>query len=85
MADAWRRLSIFRMLAVIYGTLVLREVHEFSYREIAEVIGVPIETVMSRLYRARSGTATRRRRHRHGVCSLTGIFLLGDDGSSVPS
>jgi RNA polymerase sigma-70 factor (ECF subfamily) len=34
--------------------IVLREVHEFDYREIAEVTGVPIGTVMSRLYRARS-------------------------------
>jgi hypothetical protein len=34
--------------------LVLREFHELGYREIAEVTGVPIGTVMSRLYRARS-------------------------------
>ena len=34
--------------------LVLREFHELGYREIAEVTGMPIGTVMSRLYRARS-------------------------------
>jgi RNA polymerase sigma-70 factor (ECF subfamily) len=34
--------------------LVLREFHELEYREIAEVTGVPIGTVMSRLYRART-------------------------------
>jgi RNA polymerase sigma-70 factor, ECF subfamily len=40
--------------AALREPIVLREVHEFSYREIAEVTGVPIGTVMSRLYRARS-------------------------------
>jgi RNA polymerase sigma-70 factor (ECF subfamily) len=34
--------------------LVLREVNELSYREIAEVIAAPVGTVMSRLARARA-------------------------------
>jgi RNA polymerase sigma-70 factor (ECF subfamily) len=34
-------------------TLVLREMEDMSYREIAEVTGAPIGTVMSRLARAR--------------------------------
>ena len=34
--------------------LVLREVNELSYQEIAEVSGVPVGTVMSRLARARA-------------------------------
>jgi RNA polymerase sigma factor (sigma-70 family) len=33
--------------------LVLRELEELSYRQIAEVTGVPVGTVMSRLWRAR--------------------------------
>ena len=34
--------------------IVLRELHELGYRDIAEVTGVPLGTVMSRLHRARA-------------------------------
>lgn len=34
--------------------IVLRELHELDYRQIAEVTGVPIGTVMSRLHRGRA-------------------------------
>jgi len=44
--------------------VVLRELYELDYRQIAEVTGVPIGTVMSRLHRARS--ALRRRWERKG-------------------
>jgi RNA polymerase sigma-70 factor, ECF subfamily len=42
--------------------IVLRELEELAYRDIAEVAGIPIGTVMSRLSRARRMLQTRWRR-----------------------
>jgi RNA polymerase sigma-70 factor (ECF subfamily) len=40
--------------APLREVIVLRELQEMGYREIAEITGVPIGTVMSRLHRARA-------------------------------
>jgi len=40
--------------SVFREAIVLREINDLSYREIAEVVGAPVGTVMSRLARARS-------------------------------
>jgi RNA polymerase sigma factor (sigma-70 family) len=47
------RAMIRRLPEPFRETLVLRELEELSYKQIAEVTGVPIGTVMSRLARAR--------------------------------
>lgn len=47
------RAMIRRLPEPFQQTLVLRELEELSYREIAQVTGVPLGTVMSRLARAR--------------------------------
>ncbi|MEJ0045003.1 MAG: sigma-70 family RNA polymerase sigma factor [Rhodospirillales bacterium] len=39
--------------------LVLRELEEFSYRDIADIVGVPVGTVMSRLWKARQALMAR--------------------------
>jgi RNA polymerase sigma-70 factor (ECF subfamily) len=41
------------LLELVVEVLVMRELDELSYREIAEVIGISVGTVMSRLFRAR--------------------------------
>lgn len=45
-------------------TLVLREFQHRSYREIADLLGIPIGTVMSRLFAARRSLAERMEVHR---------------------
>jgi RNA polymerase sigma-70 factor (ECF subfamily) len=54
----WDAKTIRRLVAELPDpfreALVLREVNDLSYSEIADVVGVPVGTVMSRLARARS-------------------------------
>src|ERR1700689_5128827 len=51
--DAIRRL-VAALPHQFREAIVLREINDLSYHEIAEVAGVPVGTVMSRLHRARS-------------------------------
>src|SRR6202158_2769176 len=52
-ASAIRRL-VTALAEPFRETFVLREIHNLSYREIADVADVPVGTVMSRLARARA-------------------------------
>lgn len=47
------RLAIEQLPAEFREVIVLRELEDLSYREIADIAGIPIGTVMSRLARAR--------------------------------
>jgi RNA polymerase sigma-70 factor (ECF subfamily) len=58
------------------GILVLRELEGLSYKEIADVIGVPIGTVMSTLSRARH-------RFRHAVGDLQETHVASESDSST--
>ena len=52
--DATIRRLVADLPAPFREVIVLREINELSYRDIAEVAGVPVGTVMSRLARARA-------------------------------
>ena len=52
------RQAIATLPAVFREVLVLRELEDCSYKEIADIAGVPIGTVMSRLTRARKQLQT---------------------------
>lgn len=49
--NIWRAMNELRPIE--REVLVLKEFEELSYKEIAEVLDIPIGTVMSRLYNAR--------------------------------
>jgi len=51
------RAAVDALPAELREVIVLRELNELSYREISEVVGAPMGTVMSRLSRARNRLA----------------------------
>ena len=54
------RAAVAELPVELRECLLLREMAELSYQEIAQITGVPIGTVMSRLFRARRMLVTPR-------------------------
>jgi RNA polymerase sigma-70 factor (ECF subfamily) len=50
--DVWR--AVMELPEAFRTAVVLRDVEEFSYQEIAAIVEVPIGTVMSRIHRGRA-------------------------------
>jgi RNA polymerase sigma-70 factor, ECF subfamily len=46
-------IALKKLPASFQEAIVLADVEQFSYKEIAEILGIPLGTVMSRLHRAR--------------------------------
>jgi RNA polymerase sigma factor (sigma-70 family) len=57
---------IARLPAAYREIIILREMDEMSYREISEIVGVPIGTVMSRLSRGRQILQSTLRKYGYG-------------------
>jgi len=51
--DLWMRQAVGRLDEIDRAVVMLREFEQLSYGEIAEVLHIPINTVRSRLFRAR--------------------------------
>ncbi|MBI2897512.1 MAG: sigma-70 family RNA polymerase sigma factor [Deltaproteobacteria bacterium] len=62
--------ALERLPADFRAVVVLSDVEEFSYKEIAEIVGCPIGTVMSRLHRARRSLQRQLVEYAHEVGAL---------------
>jgi RNA polymerase sigma-70 factor (ECF subfamily) len=64
--------------------VLLNFVEGFSYKEIAAILGCPIGTVMSRLYRARQVLRQRLERHLHGEDDAGPQLSRGEGAAVMP-
>ena len=59
--------------------VILADLQEFSYKEIAEILDVPVGTVMSRLYRGRRLL----QKALAGYAVVSGVLRAPDDGAAL--
>ena len=65
--------------------VLLADVQDFSYKEIAEILDIPIGTVMSRLHRGRKAMQKRLVDFAEARGLLRGPSGAADDGTEVPA
>jgi RNA polymerase sigma-70 factor (ECF subfamily) len=66
-------------------TVILADLQEFSYKEIAEVLDCPVGTVMSRLYRGRKLLQKSLQHHAKDMGILKNTDAAGDDDTAQPA
>jgi RNA polymerase sigma-70 factor (ECF subfamily) len=77
------RKSLAELPAESREVLILRELEQLSYREIADIAGIPVGTVMSRLSRARQRLQHAVSAHLHGG-KMDAAPLPGPGTSELP-
>jgi RNA polymerase sigma-70 factor (ECF subfamily) len=60
--------------------VILADVQDFSYKEIAEIVGCPVGTVMSRLFRGRRIL----QKHLYEYAVREGVIVPPEDQAGAP-
>jgi RNA polymerase sigma-70 factor (ECF subfamily) len=79
-SNLWVREALAKLGAVDREMLMLREFEQLSYGEIAELLKLPLNTVRSRLFRARMALRELLEPDRSAARGETGVIVLAEKG-----